>query len=233
MSRQVWEDSNATGTARLVLLALANYANEDGTAWPALSTLARDTRLSVRQVRYLLRHLDDAGELQTAIGSGPRGTNVYRLTPGNALPPPGNVLPRQSTAAPRQSSVVTPGSTASLPRQPIAADPLRTVIEPSVAVSEWEEHHDLAAPLPRRQLTRQVLDRLKEEYFDLDLDAELLKYRNHPRKAQPRDQVRAFENWLKNARRFAGERANGRQNRSQRPDFSTEEDRRVLAELSR
>lgn len=66
VSERVWRYSKATGTARLVLLSVADHcANEDGTgAWPSLDRLAKRTRLSPRQVQRMLRRLELAGELR-------------------------------------------------------------------------------------------------------------------------------------------------------------------------
>jgi hypothetical protein len=49
----------------LLLLAIADHAHPDGTnAFPSQHTLAKKTRLSVRQVRRLLDRLVDGGELK-------------------------------------------------------------------------------------------------------------------------------------------------------------------------
>jgi hypothetical protein len=44
-----------------------------------VATLAKESHLSERQVRYSLRRLEDLGELQTQIKGGPYGTNTYSL----------------------------------------------------------------------------------------------------------------------------------------------------------
>jgi hypothetical protein len=43
---RVWEASRQTGGALLVLLAIADFADDDGLAYPSISTLARKARLS-------------------------------------------------------------------------------------------------------------------------------------------------------------------------------------------
>ena len=80
---RVWDDSQARGTGLLVMLAIANYAKADGSgAWPAIGTLARDCRLSVRAIQDIIRRLDAAGELRVERGAGPSGVNLYTVTPG-------------------------------------------------------------------------------------------------------------------------------------------------------
>src|SRR5438045_426184 len=59
-----FERSAAKGSARSVLVALANYVNDgDGYAWPSVDTLAHRTGLSPRTVRRCLHDLVASGEL--------------------------------------------------------------------------------------------------------------------------------------------------------------------------
>ena len=60
---RVWELSAQEGSALLLLLALADYADENGFAFPGQKTLADRARLCVRQTRRLLAGLQAAGEL--------------------------------------------------------------------------------------------------------------------------------------------------------------------------
>jgi hypothetical protein len=78
---EVWEHSTSTGTARLVLLAIADHAGDDRReAFPSVSTLARKVRCSERTVQYAITELVDAGELTVLKGQGRHGCNVYRIT---------------------------------------------------------------------------------------------------------------------------------------------------------
>lgn len=64
---------------RLVLLALAEHAHDDGTkAFPSIETLTRRTRLSERQVRNCLRALQ-ASEAVEQTGKTKSGTNIYTV----------------------------------------------------------------------------------------------------------------------------------------------------------
>lgn len=76
----VIENSKHSLGSFVVLLMIANHAKSDGTgAWPSVSTLAREARMSERQVRNCLRNLEQSGELRAAIGAGPHGANLYEL----------------------------------------------------------------------------------------------------------------------------------------------------------
>lgn len=77
----VWEHSRATGVELLVLLAIADYTNDDGRAWPSQDTIARKARCSDRTVRRVVDRLVELGELAVLREGGGRGRSaVYRLT---------------------------------------------------------------------------------------------------------------------------------------------------------
>lgn len=76
----VLEHSESRLGSRHVLISIANHAKADGTgAWPSVSTISRESRLSEREVRYALRDLEKSGELKTQKAKGPRGCNLYSL----------------------------------------------------------------------------------------------------------------------------------------------------------
>lgn len=61
----VWERSRAKGSELLVLLAIADYAQDDGReAFPTMRTLAEKSRMTERGVREIIRRLEAAGELE-------------------------------------------------------------------------------------------------------------------------------------------------------------------------
>lgn len=61
----VWKYSRAKGSALLVLLAIADYAHDDGQhAWPNLDALAEKTRMTERSMRSILADLVEMGELR-------------------------------------------------------------------------------------------------------------------------------------------------------------------------
>lgn len=77
-SSWVIKESRSRGSSRLVALILADHAHKDGGgAYPSVPTIARETRLSDRQVQRALVNLVSLGELDIAHGVGPHGTNVY------------------------------------------------------------------------------------------------------------------------------------------------------------
>lgn len=79
----VWRESQATGRARLVLLAIADHQGEIG-AWPSIATLARMVNASERSVQRDIQELVELGELEVHVQQAPsRGqykSNLYWIT---------------------------------------------------------------------------------------------------------------------------------------------------------
>ena len=73
----VWEYSKAESSDLLVLLAIADYANGEGQAWPSIETLAARARMQRRGVQYCLKRLVELGELEVIPNAGPNGCNLY------------------------------------------------------------------------------------------------------------------------------------------------------------
>lgn len=76
----VFEHSQSKGSDRLVLVALADQANDKWTCWPSQRTLAKRTNMSIRNVRRSVAVLVDLGELHLdRVGIGKKPT-IYRLS---------------------------------------------------------------------------------------------------------------------------------------------------------
>lgn len=75
----VWEHSQQSGSSLLVLLALADFADDDGYCYPSVARLAKKARLSERATQYALRDLEEAGELSVERGGGRRKANRYKV----------------------------------------------------------------------------------------------------------------------------------------------------------
>lgn len=85
----VMEHSEEKLGRRLVLLALAEFAHDDGTkAFPAVATIAKRTRLSERQVQRALGDLATSGSIEQT-GTTSRGVRVWKITMGRQNVTPG------------------------------------------------------------------------------------------------------------------------------------------------
>jgi hypothetical protein len=91
----VWDSKIDNQTDLLVLLALADFANDQGISWPSLEGLAQKSRSSVRNVQRILKRLELAGVLkvQRMGGGAPGSTNFYHINlkgeTGDSLTPVG------------------------------------------------------------------------------------------------------------------------------------------------
>lgn len=67
--------------AKLVLIALADRANDDGTCYPSLDTLAQDCETSISTVQRKLKFLEKLGLIQkiNRTKDGMKTSNLYRL----------------------------------------------------------------------------------------------------------------------------------------------------------
>jgi len=76
---RVWEFSRNKGNDLLMLLAIADFADDDGRAYPSVSTLAKKCRMKPRNASSILSALRASGELVVRMNEGPRGANMYRI----------------------------------------------------------------------------------------------------------------------------------------------------------
>lgn len=77
----VWARSESRNGARLVMLALADRADDSGFAWPSIEDLCERTLLSPRAVQKGITKLVEIGELEVESGGGRRVRNRYRIIP--------------------------------------------------------------------------------------------------------------------------------------------------------
>ena len=75
-SSSVWSADIGDPVAKLVLLKLADNANDSGACWPSIATVCRETGLSERTVQRKMAYLEEHGFLKRN-----RGKNCcdYRL----------------------------------------------------------------------------------------------------------------------------------------------------------
>lgn len=84
VSTKVWNHSQQKNTKLVVMLALANRADEDGICWPGYSYIAQKARLSdERGAMRIVKELTEQGELIIADpGGGRKKSNHYLVTVG-------------------------------------------------------------------------------------------------------------------------------------------------------
>lgn len=76
----VWKHSKHKGSELLTLLAIADFAHADGTnAWPSIKALSEKTRMTERNVQFVLRKLEASEELIIERNAGPKGCHLFRI----------------------------------------------------------------------------------------------------------------------------------------------------------
>lgn len=73
----VWERSQASGTDLLVLLALADNANDAGECWPSIHYIARKCRIDDRTTQRRIRSLEAINEVVVIRGGGRAGSSEW------------------------------------------------------------------------------------------------------------------------------------------------------------
>lgn len=206
----VWRNSQAKGVTRLILLSLADQANDDGECWPSLDQIA--TRCLVDRAtvhRHLIKLRDELHELEWETRRTQGRSSLYRV-----------VVPSQSQIA------TTPVADCDPPQSQIATEPVadcdegrRTVattgnvIEPSVETSG----KDLVPPtitkidtsrgsrLPVGWLPQQAtIDKLTEQFPRVDQRAEFDKFTDYWRaqpgaKGRKTDWEATWRNWVRSS----------------------------------
>jgi hypothetical protein len=112
----VWDCSSSKNAERLVLLAIADNAADDGShAYPSVAEISRKANLSERGVQAAIARLVKSGELTVHVGGGRGRTNYYtvimkpchRNTPQDvhpSSPGAGGETPQNSTETPQDAA---------------------------------------------------------------------------------------------------------------------------------
>lgn len=88
ISSAVWRQSKATGATLLVLLSLADQANDEGICWPSVPMIAERCRVSVRSVSRYLAQLEELGEISRMDRQGRSTVFTVNFTPAKLAPTP-------------------------------------------------------------------------------------------------------------------------------------------------
>jgi len=158
-SDAVWRESKAEGRTLLVLLALADHANDQGVSWPTLRGLAEKARCTRQTVISAITWAETHRELLVDRGGGRNHRNRYSLFPDkypNGLPT--GPRKRSSEWTAKRSSVDRnglPPSAAERPHTPNrqqepSLEPVRTTTA------------DRSKPTPAYDVLRDVVQGLQE-----------------------------------------------------------------------
>lgn len=199
MMREIWKNGPEKQAERFVLLALADYANDQGECWPAVSSLAMRTCMSVRGVQTILRRLEADGWLAIEVGGGRKNCNMYRIK-----------TPQLDAETPQLTALNPAGA---------APEPLRTLKEPLREPLREEppldppERKRRAVQLPEDWVPndRNIQDAILRNFTGQEIDHEADQFKNHHIAKGSRyvDWDAAWRTWLGNARKFSDRRMAG------------------------
>lgn len=196
-------------TAKLLLIVLADYANDEGMAWPSVKTMAEETEKSERSIQLLLRKLEQMRlirkgdqKLVAKYAKGRRPT-VYKLFPTakkSETPVNATVERGETHFTPETGCTGETGFTPRVqPTSPHGCNPLHPTgethfvsgvkptspkpsQEPSIEPSRESTRANKTDTTRLQALANLTPDQSHRQLADeigLDLDAELAKFRDH------------------------------------------------------
>jgi hypothetical protein len=155
----VFENGPADPSERLVLLALADYASDNGEWSPSMIGIASKAGMTERGARGVVRRLEAGGWIEVQVGGGRGGRSHYRVLTNRAVNPeqqtrndkPGMINPERGDAKPGTKRPET--------RNQRSAEPSVTIKEPSLsktreveeALEAWASPYAVASFLAYRR----------------------------------------------------------------------------------
>lgn len=138
--------------SKLILMALADSADEVGKCWPRVRLIAEKCCTSERTVQRVLKELETAGFLHIERNyrkDGSQSSNVYSLSlaspPDKLSPPYDRLAPGGDTGVmPPVTRVTPPGDKATSPHEP----PTRTINKSSLQLPAKVIHTPPPSPVP-------------------------------------------------------------------------------------
>ena len=113
---QVWELESVGATDKLVLLSLADHADDEGICYPSIRRLCERTGLKERATQNIIRRLVEAGFLSVQYNAGRRGANLYKIdTSPRTKCTPHEVHPARNAPLPPHFVTETPAPDAPEP----------------------------------------------------------------------------------------------------------------------
>lgn len=111
-------DDRLSSSQKFVLVALANYADEDGSCFPSIRLLARMTGLKDRAVQYAIRALEECGYLTTEMRTRVAKTNGADVPTSSRYVLHRDPVTPGASGAPGVVHDVHPGGAPGAPQEP-------------------------------------------------------------------------------------------------------------------
>lgn len=154
----VFENGPSDPSERLVLLALADYAGDDGAWAPSMIGIASKAGMTERGARGVIRRLEAGGWLEVRIGGGRGGKSHYRITMGRGVNPeqqtrndkPGMTNPEYKAPKPGTKRPETRNERSAEPSEP--SEPSISIVrETATELEAWASPASVASFLAYRR----------------------------------------------------------------------------------
>ena len=195
-------------TDKLVLLALADNANDEGFCWPSVTTLATKCGMEQRSVTRVMERLESGDHITRK--ERPGRSNTYTIHPRL------KVTPDQGSPLTKGPTTPDPGSSSPLTLShptPDQGSPI-TIIEPPI---EPSGNRQSRAPKRARsrivpsdfEITAEMRKWAKEATPNVDIDAQTVMFRDHEFKDPHSNWAAAWRTWMRRAPEFQRVGGNG------------------------
>ncbi len=130
----VWALDLPTGE-KIVLLALADQANDNGHCWPSMALIAKRSGMTTRGAQSIIKRLETIGHLHRVQVIG-KGCNYY-IHPRTSFTPERRSPPKQTALTPERRSP-KPSRTISIDRESVRAS-FDFVLPDSIPAEAWAD----------------------------------------------------------------------------------------------
>ena len=203
----VWNMPDLDASERLVMLSLADHADDQGRCYPSIRRLCERTSMSDRGVQKVLGRLIERGFLSVRPNAGQGGANLYLVatTPAGMVAPPNDVHPERRSP-PRTVDTTPPNHVRKTP-EPGSPKPSGTIIEPSIEGAPRRRRKP-EVPIPEGWVPNEknLEDARKLNLTEQEIRHEASQFRDrHLAKGSLfSDWDAAWRTWLGNIGKFSG-----------------------------
>ena len=193
----IFESRTLGPTERLIMLALADHADDDGRCYPSILRLCERTGLSERAVQTNVKALSEKGYLRVIVGGGKGNANVYFVSPNPAAQTPYQMHPAADAPQTPQQMRSNPAAD--------APEPSGTIKEPSIEAAPRRRRKP-EVPIPPNWVPNEknLSDARERNFTEQEIRHEAAQFRDrHLAKGSLfRDWDAAWRTWLGNVRKF-------------------------------
>ncbi|OOF25088.1 hypothetical protein BZJ19_10125 [Salinivibrio proteolyticus] len=238
----VWDAPAFSGNTKLIMLCLADYANDDGLCWPSIDAVARKCSVSKSTVKAQIKRLIERGYVSakrrkrtTEEGRKTNDTNLYQLNV-NAINDPelteGENCPRSESALGRNSAGggsnfdPKPSLDPSVKRDPPIV-PQNQSADNTPSKAKTDKRKTLKTTLPENfSVTESMREWYAQQNFSLCIEEATAQWCDAMLAKQTKyvDWPAAWRNGMRNANKWAAQRSGGApaRNINQVPDRSSD-----------